>query len=71
VGLVAAGVAVGLGAALLSGQLMASALFGISATDPRALAAVPAALIVVAIAACLIPARRAARLDPATILRES
>jgi ABC-type antimicrobial peptide transport system permease subunit len=69
--LVGAGVLVGLGASLLSGPLLASVLFGVTATDTRTLVGVPAALLLVAIAVCAIPARRAARLDPATILRES
>lgn len=70
-GLVAIGVVVGVGAALLSAQLMSSVLFGVSPNDVRILVAIPAALLLVAVAACAIPARRAARLDPATILRES
>jgi putative ABC transport system permease protein len=71
VGLVGIGVAVGIGAALLSAQLVSSVLFGITATDLRALIAIPAALLLVAALACALPARRAARLDPATILRDS
>jgi putative ABC transport system permease protein len=71
VGLVGIGVAVGLGAALLSTPLMSSVLFGVSATDLRALIAIPATLLLVAVLACALPARRAARLDPAQILRES
>lgn len=69
--LVVAGVAVGLGAAFLTTRLMTSELFGVSPTDLRTMAGVPAALVVVALVACLIPARRAARLDPAETLRES
>lgn len=71
VGLVAIGVVVGVGAALLSAQLMSSVLFSVSPNDPRILIAVPAVLLLVAVTACAIPARRAARLDPATILRDS
>jgi putative ABC transport system permease protein len=71
VALVGVGVAVGMTAALLSMQLMSSVLFGVSANDPRILAGIPVALLLVAVAACALPARRAARLDPATILRES
>jgi len=48
---------------------MTTVLFGVSPTDVRVLVAVPAALLAVAIAACLIPASRAARLDPAEVLR--
>jgi putative ABC transport system permease protein len=68
---VAVGVAAGVAAALAASRLLESLLFGVSATDVRTIVGVPAALMVVAIAACLVPARRAARLDPAVILRES
>jgi ABC-type lipoprotein release transport system permease subunit len=63
-------VAVG-SARLLSGRLMTTVLFGISATDLRLLIGVPAALLLVAIVACALPARRAARLDPAQVLRDN
>ncbi len=69
--LVVIGVVVGVGAALLAGRLMSTMLFGVSPTDPRVLVGVPAALLVAAIAACLIPAQRAAAMDPADILREA
>jgi ABC-type antimicrobial peptide transport system permease subunit len=69
--LVAAGVALGIGTAFYTAELIRSQLFGITPTDPLTLAAVPVALCAVAAIACLVPARRAARLDPATILRES
>ena len=69
--LVAAGVAVGVGAAFLTARLLTTVLFGISATDPGTMAGVPIALLAVAAIACLAPGRRAARLDPAEILRES
>jgi putative ABC transport system permease protein len=69
--LVGVGVALGVGAAFLAGRLMTTLLYGVSPTDLRTMAAVPAALAVVAAVACLVPARRAARLDPAEILRES
>lgn len=67
--LVAGGVLVGVVAAYLASRLMTTVLFGVSPTDVRVMVAVPAALLAVAIAACLIPARRAARLDPAEVLR--
>ena len=67
---VAVGIAAGIGAALLASRLVSTQLFGVSATDVRALVGVPALLIAVAVAACVVPARRAARLDPAVILRE-
>jgi ABC-type antimicrobial peptide transport system permease subunit len=69
--LVAAGIAVGVGAAVLASRLMSSVLFGVSATDPRVLVGVPVALLAVAILACLIPAQRAAGLDPAEVLRDA
>jgi putative ABC transport system permease protein len=65
------GVVVGLGAALLGGRLMTSVLFGVGAADPKTMVAVPCVLLAVALAACLIPARRAASVDPADTLRES
>ncbi len=68
--LVGAGIAVGIGAALLASRLMSNVLFGVSPTDPRALVGVPLALLAVAIVACLIPAQRAAGLDPAEVLRD-
>jgi ABC-type antimicrobial peptide transport system permease subunit len=69
--LVVAGVVVGIGAALLAGRLMSSVLFGVSATDLRVIVGVPAALLAAAILACLIPAQRAAALDPAEVLRDA
>jgi putative ABC transport system permease protein len=68
---VGAGVVAGIAAALLASRLLAALLFGVSATDIRTIVGVPAALTLVAIVACSIPARRAARVDPAQILRES
>jgi ABC-type lipoprotein release transport system permease subunit len=49
---------------------MSTVLFGVSPTDLRALVGVPVALLAVAIVACLIPAQRAAALDPAEVLRD-
>jgi putative ABC transport system permease protein len=46
-------------------------LFGVSPTDLRTFVGVPAVLLGVALVACLVPAQRAANLDPAEILRES
>jgi ABC-type antimicrobial peptide transport system permease subunit len=68
--LVVAGIAIGVGAALLASRLMSNVLFGVSPTDPRVLVGVPVALLAVAIVACLIPAQRAAGLDPAEVLRD-
>lgn len=68
--LVAIGVVVGMGVALATGHLMTTLLFGVSPLDLRTLLGVPAALLLVALVACLVPARRAAAIDPARILRE-
>jgi predicted permease len=65
----ALGVAVGLVAARSLSGVMASLLYGVSATDPVTYAAVAAALVAVAVAASWIPARRAARVDPSLALR--
>jgi putative ABC transport system permease protein len=67
---VALGVAAGLAAALALTRSLSSQLFEVEATDPRAFAAVAAALLATALAACLVPARRAAGVDPATTLRQ-
>jgi predicted permease len=63
------GVAIGVGAALGLTRLMANQLFGVSAHDPLTFAAVAMLLMLVAIAACYIPARRAMRVDPVVALR--
>ena len=64
-----AGVAIGIGAALGLTPLMRSLLFGVTAQDPRTFACVAALVIVVALLACYIPARRATRIDPLMALR--
>jgi ABC-type antimicrobial peptide transport system permease subunit len=67
--LVMIGIAVGAIAALGATRVMGSFLFNVSATDPVTFVAVACLLIIVAIAACLIPARRATRVDPMVALR--
>ncbi|HTX76031.1 MAG TPA: ABC transporter permease [Terracidiphilus sp.] len=67
--LVSAGLALGLAAALGLTRLLASSLFGVSVLDPLTFIAVPALFLVATLAACLIPARRAARSDPIAVLR--
>jgi len=63
------GIALGIVAALIVTRLMATLLYGISATDPLTFTAVALLLALVAIAACYIPARRATRVDPIVALR--
>jgi putative ABC transport system permease protein len=67
---VATGLAVGVTAALLAMQSMRALLFDVSAFDPATLAGSVAALSAVAIAAHIIPARRALRVDPVIALRQ-
>ena len=67
--LTVAGLVLGLGASLAVTRLMASLLFGVTPLDALSFAAAPLALLGVAAAACLIPARRAAAVDPAEALR--
>ena len=66
---VAAGVAIGLVAALLLTRLLSSLLFGIGAADAMTFASVTGILLAVALAACSVPARRAAAVEPAAVLR--
>jgi len=63
------GIAIGVAAAFGLTRLMASLLFGTGASDPIAFSAASIVLLLVAVAACCIPARRAMRLDPMVALR--
>jgi predicted permease len=67
--LTTAGTAIGVASGLLLTRLMSALLFGISSSDPVTYAVVSALLLLVAAAACYIPARRAARVDPMVALR--
>jgi predicted permease len=63
------GAGVGMAASLLLTRLMAKQLFGVSAHDPLTYGSVAFALMLVAIGACFVPARRAVRMDPMKSLR--
>lgn len=69
--LVGLGLGIGLVASLVLTRTLSSLLFGVRPSDPVALAAATAALLATAALASWIPARHAARIDPATTLRES
>jgi putative ABC transport system permease protein len=69
--LVGIGLAVGLAGGLYASQALKSFLFDVSARDPRTFLLVPALLVVVALLACYLPARRAIRVDPMVALRDA
>jgi ABC-type antimicrobial peptide transport system permease subunit len=64
------GLMVGLAGALASGRLIAALLYGVTPTDPVSIAAAAVFLSVITTVAGLIPARRAAHVDPMIALRE-
>jgi ABC-type antimicrobial peptide transport system permease subunit len=70
-GMIAAsvGLAGGMFAAAAAARSLKSLIFGLTTTDPLTIGAVVALLATVAVAACYVPARSAARIDPATALR--
>jgi ABC-type antimicrobial peptide transport system permease subunit len=67
--LTAMGIAIGIPLSLALYRLLESQLFGVKPNDALTLASTVAILAVVAAAAAWIPARRAASIDPATVLR--
>jgi predicted permease len=67
----AAGLAIGLGAAVLIMRAFRTRLFEVSPADPMTLTVVAAILLTTAVAACIIPARRAMRVDPIEALRSA
>jgi predicted permease len=68
-GLIVAGAIAGIAVAMGVTRFLASFLFGVKAGDPITMAGVAALLVVVALAACYIPARRATKVDPLVALR--
>ena len=68
--LVAAGAAAGVGTVLLAGRLVASLIHGLAPTDPVTIVQAAAVLGVITAAAAWFPARRAACVDPMTVLQK-
>jgi predicted permease len=68
--LVILGLVIGAAGALASASLLAKLLFGVKGADPVAFVGTSVLLILAAIAACYVPARRAMRVDPMAALRE-
>ena len=64
------GVGIGLAGGLALGRAVSSLVFGVPVHDPATFGLVSVVLTGVALAACMIPARRAARVDPMVALRE-
>jgi ABC-type antimicrobial peptide transport system permease subunit len=71
VGLLAVGLGLGAILAYMASRLIDSRLYGVAAQDPLTLAVSTGLLMVVALSAAFLPARRASRLDPMAALRQS
>jgi len=65
------GIVIGVGASFALTRLLGAFLFGVSTTDPVAFVVVVGVLVLVALLASWLPARRAARVDPMSALRGS
>jgi ABC-type antimicrobial peptide transport system permease subunit len=65
----AIGLGIGLAASLAAGRLIRSVLFGITATDPVSIVLAIVTLVIVAMVAAYLPARRASRVEPLNALR--
>jgi ABC-type antimicrobial peptide transport system permease subunit len=67
--LVGAGTLIGLGASFATGRVLATQLYQTSPRDPITLAAAVAVILLTGAVACIVPARRAMRVEPAVALR--
>jgi len=68
-GIAAIGIVLGIGGAMALSQLTSSLLYGVSPSDPVTYAGVAAVIALVAVAACVLPTRRATRVDPLEAIR--
>ena len=66
---VSAGIAIGLLSALALTRLVSNLLFGVKPIDPLTFVGVGSILVIVALAACVVPAKRAIAVEPAMVLR--
>jgi len=66
---IAAGIVIGEVVSLAAARLLQNQLFNVSTHDPAVLAGVVGVLVAVGVVACLVPARRATRVDPTVALR--